>query len=135
MRRDPRVARVFTFHHTSQRKAFGHVHGAVFKGMHRQIGMAFLKGDLEFFDKQALAPDFAQRSVQDLVTLGGHTQDSNFVSTCLQQILQMVGLPQSQTALSGGDGEVNGAQNRVGVDVFGRVNASMGSLMVFPRHS
>jgi len=49
--------------------------------------------------------------------------------------LQMVGLPQSQTALTGGDGEVNGAQNRDWVYGFSLLNASMGVLMVFPRHT
>jgi hypothetical protein len=80
--------------------------------MHRQIGTAFFKGDLKLFDKQTFAPDFAQRAVQDLVALGGHAQNSHFAPARLQQVLQMVGLPQSQTALTGGDGEVNGAQNR-----------------------
>ena len=112
MRRDPSVARVFTLHHASQRKAFGHVHGHVFEGMHRQIGTAFFKGDLKLFNKQTLAPDFAQRAVQDLVALGGHAQNRDFATSRLQQVLQMVGLPQGQTALTGGDGEVNDAQNR-----------------------
>jgi hypothetical protein len=53
----------------------------------------------------------------------------------LQKVLQMVGLPKSQTALTGGDGEVNGAQNRDWVYVFSLMNASMGFLMVFPRHT
>jgi hypothetical protein len=103
--------------------------------MHRQIGTAFFQRHFEFFDKQAFAADFAQRAVQNLVALGGHAQNGDFATSRLQQVLQMVGLPQSQSALTGGDGEVNGAQNRDWVCVFSLLNASMGSLMVFPRQN
>ena len=103
--------------------------------MHRQIGTAFFQRHFEFFDKQTLAADFAEGTVEDLVALGGHAQNRDFATSRLQQVLQMVGLPKSQTALTGGDGEVNGAQNRDWVYGFSLLNASMGFLMVFPRHS
>jgi hypothetical protein len=78
--------------------------------MHSQIGSAFFQRDFEFFDKQTFATDFAQRAIEDLIALGGHAQDVHRVTHGPQQVLHMVGLPQSQAAFAGGDGEVNRAQ-------------------------
>ena len=75
--------------------------------------------------KQTFATHFAEGSVEDLVALGGHAQNRYVTTPRLQQVLQMVGLPQSQAAFAGGDGEVNGAQNKAGWTVNLRLNASM----------
>ena len=80
--------------------------------MHRQIGAAFFQSDFEFFDKQTFATDFAQRPVEDLIALGGHAQDIHLAALRSQQVLHVMGLPQSQTAFTGSDGQVHGAQNR-----------------------
>jgi hypothetical protein len=82
--------------------------------VHCQIGTAFFQSDFKFFDKQTFATHFAEGSVEDLVALGGHAQNRYVTTPRLQQVLQMVGLPQSQAAFAGGDGEVNGAQNKAG---------------------
>jgi hypothetical protein len=80
--------------------------------MHRQIGAAFFQSDFEFFDKQTFATDFAQRPVEDLIALGGHAQDIHLAALRSQQVLHVMGLPQSQTAFTGSDGQVHRAQNR-----------------------
>ena len=95
--------------------------------MHRQIGTAFFQGHFEFFDKQALAAHFAQRTVEDLVALGGHAQDVHLMPHATQQVLHVVGLPEGQTTFAGGDGEVNGIQNRAQKVLICRADASMGT--------
>jgi hypothetical protein len=70
------------------------------------------KADFKLFDKQTFATHFAERAVQDLVALGGHTQNSHLATARLQQVLHVMGLPQGQAALTGSDGEVNSTQNK-----------------------
>ena len=71
--------------------------------MHRDVGMALLQRHFEFLDKQAFATDLGQAAVQNLVALGGHAQQLDCAAQALQQGFDMFGLPQSQTALTGGD--------------------------------
>jgi hypothetical protein len=103
--------------------------------MNRQVGTPFLKSNFKLFDKQALAADFAQRPIQDLVALGGHAQDVHLAALRTQQVLHVMGLPQGKTAFTGGDGEMNRAQNVVLWAVKLTLNASMAPLMVSPCQS
>jgi hypothetical protein len=71
--------------------------------VNRDIGTAFLQGHIEFFDKQALATDFGQTAVQNLIALGGHAQQTHLASPLLEQGFDMFSLPKGQTAFSGGN--------------------------------
>ena len=99
------VAWVFTLHHTGQRKTVGQVHGHVFEGMHRQVGAAFFQRGFQLFHEQAFATHLAEGPVQDLVTLGGHSQQRDLVALRLQQGFDVFGLPQRQAAFARGDGD------------------------------
>ena len=84
--------------------------------MHRDVGMALLQRHLQLLDEQALAAHFGQAAVQDLVALGRHAQQLDRAAKPLQQRFDMFGLPQCQTALSGGDddgGLVGLGHNRI----------------------
>ncbi len=124
---DKGVARVFPFHHAGQCKAFGQFHGHILEGVHGDVGAAFFQGHFQFLDEQALAADLGQRTVQNLVALGGHAQQFHLVATCAQQGLHMFGLPQGQAAFTGGDhkrGRSVGSSH--GLSAFGATgNASM----------
>ena len=74
--------------------------------MHREIGAAVFERGFELLDEQALAANFAQGAVQDLVALGGHAQQFHLPAQArLEQGLDMLGLPQRQAALAGGDND------------------------------
>ena len=109
--RDPGVTRVFALHHAGNHKAFGQLHGHVFERMHRQIRTPVFQRGLQFFDEQAFASNFAKGPVQNLIAFGGHAQQFAGMSQGTQAGLQMFGLPECQTALAGGDGEVSQSRN------------------------
>ena len=44
----------------------------------RSVSQAFLHRHFEFLDEQALAADFGERAIQNLVALGGHAENDNF---------------------------------------------------------
>jgi hypothetical protein len=46
--------------------------------MHGKVSLAFLHRDFEFLDEQALAADFGERPIEDLIALGGHAENDNF---------------------------------------------------------
>ena len=101
---DKRVTRVFALHHAGQRKAGRQIHGHVFERMHGDVGTAVGQRGFEFFDKQTLAANLAQRAVQNLVALRGHAQQLDLpAQAVLQQGLHMFGLPHGQSAFAGGD--------------------------------
>jgi hypothetical protein len=52
--------------------------------MHRQIGAAVLQRKFKLLHEQSLAAHLAQRTVQDLITLGGHAQQAHRVAALLQ---------------------------------------------------
>lgn len=72
--------------------------------MHGQVGAAFFQGHFQFFDEEAFATHFGQGPIQDLVAFGGHAKQVNLTAKALaQQSLNVVRLPESETAFSGGD--------------------------------
>ena len=46
--------------------------------MHREVCLTFLHGDFEFFDEQALAANFRQRPIKNLIALRRHAENDNF---------------------------------------------------------
>ncbi len=70
--RDEGVARVLAFEDHGQFQAVGQLHRHVFHGMHRDVGAVFQHGLFQFLDEQALAADFGQRAVENLIAAGGH---------------------------------------------------------------
>ena len=77
--------------------------------MHRQVGSSLFQGQFELFHKQPLAPHFTEGSVQNLVALGRHAQQPDHMTALGQQGLNMMRLPEGQTAFTGGNGERGGA--------------------------
>ena len=74
--------------------------------MHRQVGTAFFQCHFKLFHKQALAAHFAQRAVQNLITLGGHAQETDLIPQLSQKCLDMLSLPKGQPTFARGDGDV-----------------------------
>ena len=103
-----RVARVFALADGGQGKAFGQVHRHVLDGVHGDIGAAFLQGQFQLFHEQALAADFGQRLVEDLVALGGHAQDfhGQLRVQRLEAGFDVFGLPHGEFAFAAGDDEL-----------------------------
>ena len=106
MVRNPGVARVFALHDAGQRKACGQLHGYILERMHGQVGAAFFECGFQLFDEQTFSAHFAQRTVQNLVALGGHAQERDLVALRSEQGLDVAGLPKGEAALTGGDGEM-----------------------------
>ena len=101
-----RVARIFALQHGRQLEAFGQVHRHVLQRMHRQVGVASFQRGFEFLDKQPLAAHLGQRAVQNLVAARGHAQQLHLQpETGLQQLANMLCLPQREAAFAGGDDE------------------------------
>ena len=100
-----RVARIFSRAHGSQRKAFGQHHGHVLERVHRQICGPFQHRRFQFLDEQALAADFGERLIENLIALGGHAEnfDVQFRVTIAQQSLHVQSLPHSQRAFARSD--------------------------------
>ena len=73
--------------------------------MHGQVGAAFFQRGFQLFHEQAFATHLAEGPVQDLVTLGGHSQQRDLVALRLQQGFDVFGLPQRQAAFARGDGD------------------------------
>ncbi len=112
-RRDKGIARVFALHHAGQGEALGQLHGHVLERVHGDMGAAFFQGHFQFLDEQALAAHLGEGAIQDLVALGGHAQQLHLQPLGAQQCLDVVGLPQGQTAFAGGDDEFRVFQNGV----------------------
>jgi hypothetical protein len=103
LRRNPSIPRVFALHHAGQLKALGHVHGHVLERVHRDVRVALLQRHFQLLDEQALATHLGQAAVQDLVALGRHAEQFDRAAKPLQQGFDMFCLPQSQSALTGGN--------------------------------
>ena len=115
--RHPGIARVFAVHHAGQRKPGGQLHRHIFERMHGQVGPAFFQCGFQLLDEQALATHLAQGAVQNLVAPGGHAQQGDGVPQAFEQRLDVFGLPQCQTALAGGYGEMEARRGRRGSSV------------------
>ena len=73
--------------------------------MRGDIGLAFEHALFQLLDEQALAADLGQRGVENLVALGAHGQQFDLEPgiICLQPAFHMLGLPQREWTLAGGD--------------------------------
>ena len=76
--------------------------------MHREIRPPFFERQLQLFDEQTFAAHLGEAAVQNLIALGGHAQKGHGVAKALEQGFDVFGLPQSQAALAGGNGQVQG---------------------------
>ena len=72
------IAGIFAGRDGGQHEAFRHHHRHVLHRMHGEVGLALLHRHFEFLDEQALAADFGERPVENLVALGGHAENDNF---------------------------------------------------------
>jgi hypothetical protein len=107
LRRDKGIARIFALHHAGQRKPFGQVHRHILERVHGQISPPLFQRHFQLLDEQPLAANLAQGAVENLVALGRHAQQRDFVPLLRQQGFDMLGLPQGKTAFSGGNGELH----------------------------
>src|SRR5690606_40829985 len=71
----------------------------------------------QLLHEQALAADLGQRHIENLVALGGHAQQLNLQPgmELLQTRLDMFGLPQGQSALTGGNRNLAGAHENTAI--------------------
>ena len=74
--------------------------------MHGDVGLAVFECCFQFLYEQALAADFAERAVQDLVAARGHAEQGDLVALLFKQRLDVLGLPQGEAAFAGGDGDL-----------------------------
>ena len=111
VRRHPGVARVLALHHAGEREALGQLHRDVLERVHGDVGAAIGERVLELFHEQALATHLGQRAVEDLIAQSRHAQQFDAVAARRQQGLHMVGLPQGEPALAGGDGDCQGRRH------------------------
>ena len=112
--RYPGIARVFTFQHAGQPETVRQLHGHVFERMHGDVGPPILQGIFDFLDEQALAADLTQRLIQHAIALGRQPQYLYLlVPQAQQHSPHMVRLPQSQTALPGGNHKREGGGRKV----------------------
>lgn len=105
MGRHPGVARVLTFHHAGQFEACWQVHGDILERVDRDVCTPLLQSHLQLLDEQPLATDLGQAAIKDLVTFGCHAQQADRVAVAFEQSLDVLGLPERQPALAGGDGD------------------------------
>ena len=101
-RADEGIARILALQHRGQHEAGRQFHRHVLQRMHRQVRAALLEGGFQLLDEQALAAHLAERAVEDLVALGRHAEQGDFMALLGEQGLHMLGLPQGQAAFSGG---------------------------------
>ena len=96
-----------TFRDYSHFKAFGQVCGDILHGVDRDMRAAIKQRFLYLLYEKALAADFCQRDIENLVALGLDLQQFNFQPGVLgfQAVLDMIGLPESKGTASGGDDE------------------------------
>ena len=102
---DEGIAGIFPLADHRQRKAFRQFHGHILHGMHGNIRTTVHDGLFQLLHEQALATDFCQRGIKNLVPLGLdshqlHTQA--FVQT-FQTLLNVFRLPDGKRAGTGGD--------------------------------
>ena len=74
------------------------------------VGTAVEQGGFQFLDEQALAADLGQRTVENLVAPGGHAEQHDFAGRIegFEPRLDVLGLPQGETALTGGNDDTLG---------------------------
>ena len=103
--RNQRITGRFAGADCRQHKAFRHFHRHVLERMHGKVGLAFLHGDFQFLDEQALAADLRERAIKDLVAARGHAEnfDAALRVQDLQTRLDMQRLPHRQTRFTRGD--------------------------------
>jgi len=70
--------RVFALADGGQHETFRHIHRHILQRMHGEIGAPVFQRGFQLFNEQALAADFRQRHVENLVTLRGHAEDADF---------------------------------------------------------
>ncbi|MNM69214.1 hypothetical protein D3C81_808020 [compost metagenome] len=102
------IARVFPLADTEQTEAFGEVHRHVLHGVHGDVGFIFQQRGFEFLDEQALAADFRQRRVKQLVTTADHGDESHQQARVsrFKAGFDVFGLPQGECAFAGGDADL-----------------------------
>jgi hypothetical protein len=102
-----RIAGVFPLHDRCELEARGQIHGHVLERVHRELCAAFFEGGFKLFHEQTLAADLGQRAVKNLVASRGHAEQFNMkAEAALQQVANMFGLPQRESAFAGGDDDV-----------------------------
>ena len=101
-RRHQRIGMVCPFQHGGDTETRRHVGGHVLHGVHRDVGLAALHRDFEFLDEQALATDFLQAPIENLVATRRHRHEFDGVNLreLAQQGGDMLGLPQCKSRLS-----------------------------------
>ncbi len=106
---DKGVAGVFTLADGIQPEAFRELHRHILHGVHGQIRLVVQHGGFQLLDEQALAADLGQRRVQQLVATANHRNqtDAERRVKLFETRLNILGLPQGQGALSGGNSQMS----------------------------
>jgi hypothetical protein len=78
--------------------------------MHREIGSTIEESHFKLFRKEALAADFAQSTIEDLIASGGHTEQLHLAIRVQaeQEITNMMRLPKREAAFSRRDDKPGG---------------------------
>ena len=104
MIRDEGIMGVLAFQDRRELETLGQLHRHVFQGVNRQMRLPHFERGFQLLDEQPFATDLGQRPIEDLVTLGGHAQQTHLQPELLfEPCLDMLGLPQRQTAFARGD--------------------------------
>ncbi len=99
---DQRIRVVGPFENRCQAKAGGHLGRDILHGMDGDIRLARLHRNFEFLDEQALAADFLQAAIENLVAAGRHRDEFYILDAgqVAQQAGNVICLPQRQRALA-----------------------------------
>ncbi|MNP29883.1 hypothetical protein D3C76_1229300 [compost metagenome] len=101
------VARVFALANAVQAQPLGEVHRHIFHRVHGDVGFLFEQSSFQLLDEQALAANFRQRRVEQLVTAAdhGHQRYHKTGMGLLQTGFDIFGLPQGQGTFAGSDAD------------------------------
>ena len=104
---DERVAGIRPVEHRGDDEAFGKIAGQILHRMHGDVGTGLLERHLQFLDEQSLAADGGEAPILNAVTLGQQGYELNLESRMRlpQQHRDVMGLPESQLTLAGGDAQ------------------------------
>jgi len=109
---DEGVERNLALRDAGQHELIAHHHRHVLHRMHGDVGAPIEQGCFQLLHEQALAANLRERAVEDLVTARGHAQKLDIAAgiQSLEPGLDVLGLPQGETAFTGSDDDALGGR-------------------------
>ena len=107
---DERIARILPLTDAIQAEPLRKLHRHVLHGVHGDVRFVLHQGCFQFLDEEALASNFRQRSIEQLVAPTDHRHQAHrhMRMSGFQARLDVFGLPQGQGTLAGSDANFAG---------------------------